>query len=51
MPELEEHCAAEVTIDAHGHRVSAALDGEVVVLRTPLRYRCRKAALPVRTPN
>jgi diacylglycerol kinase family enzyme len=39
-----------VTIDADGHRISVALDGEVAELRTPLRYRCREAALPVRVP-
>jgi diacylglycerol kinase family enzyme len=48
VPELEEHCAPELTIDAHGHRVTVALDGEVASLRSPLQYRCRAGALPVR---
>ncbi|MBV9952380.1 MAG: NAD(+)/NADH kinase [Acidimicrobiia bacterium] len=48
VPELEEHCASELTIDAHGHRVTVALDGEVASLRSPLHYRCRKGALGVR---
>jgi diacylglycerol kinase family enzyme len=49
VPELDEHCATEVTIDAHGHRLSVAVDGEVTTLRTPLRYRSRPGALLVRT--
>jgi diacylglycerol kinase family enzyme len=48
VPELEGHCAPELTIDAHGHQVTVALDGEVAYLRSPLHYRCRRDALPVR---
>jgi diacylglycerol kinase family enzyme len=48
VPGLEEHCAPAVTIDAHGHRLLVAIDGEVVTLRSPLEYRSRPRALPVR---
>ncbi len=47
VPDLDEHCCDEVTIDAHGHRVQVALDGEVMTMRSPLRYRIRPASLPV----
>jgi diacylglycerol kinase family enzyme len=32
-------------------KLRVALDGEVVVMETPLRYRIRKAALKVIVPN
>jgi diacylglycerol kinase family enzyme len=48
VPDLEEHCAREITVDAHGHRVHVALDGEVATLRSPLHYRSRPGALLVR---
>jgi diacylglycerol kinase family enzyme len=48
VPELEEHCASEIVVAARHHRLSVAVDGEVVTLRSPLRYRSRERALPVR---
>ncbi|HEV7721437.1 MAG TPA: diacylglycerol kinase family protein [Iamia sp.] len=49
-PTLESACAPEITIDAHGHRILVAIDGEVDTLRAPLRYRSRSGALQVRVP-
>ncbi|HEU5149182.1 MAG TPA: diacylglycerol kinase family protein [Iamia sp.] len=49
-PHLDSACAPEVTIDAHGHRVLVAVDGEVDTVRGPLRYRSRPGALLVRVP-
>lgn len=40
----------EVTIELRRPRVQVALDGEVVPLRTPLRYRVRRRALQVLVP-
>jgi diacylglycerol kinase family enzyme len=48
VPELEEHCAPEIEVVAHHHRLSVSIDGEVVTLRSPLRYRSRPKALAVR---
>ncbi len=47
VPDLDEQCSDEITVDAHGHRVEVALDGEVTTLRSPLRYRTHPASLPV----
>jgi len=49
-PTLESACSGEVTIDAHGHRVLVAIDGEIATLRSPLCYRTRAGALQVRVP-
>lgn len=49
-PHLDAACAPEVTIDAHGHRVLVAVDGEVDAIRGPLRYKSRPGALLVRVP-
>jgi len=48
---IETAEATEVTIDVHGHRVLVGIDGEVVEMRTPLRFRSRPGALPVRLPR
>jgi diacylglycerol kinase family enzyme len=40
-----------VTIDARRRHVPVALDGEVTLLRTPLEYRVRPAALRVCVPD
>lgn len=50
-PDLESACSSEVTIDAHGHRLLVAVDGEVESIRSPLRYRVRPGALRVRVPE
>lgn len=49
--DLDSACAPEVTIDAHGHRVLVAIDGEVDSIRGPLRYKSRPGALLVRVPE
>lgn len=48
--DLEVANAPEVTIDAHGHRVLVAVDGEIDAMRGPLRYKSRPSALKVRVP-
>jgi len=40
-----------LTIDARRPRLGVALDGEIVVLRTPLRYGVRRGALRVAVPR
>ena len=40
----------EVSVQAHRRRLRVALDGEVVVMRLPLRYRIHPAALRVIVP-
>lgn len=37
----------ELQVNLHRHSVRVALDGEVVVMTSPLRYRCRKQELRV----
>lgn len=49
-PSLDTGCGPEITINAHGHRILVAIDGEVDTLRSPLRYRSRPGALRVRVP-
>ncbi len=49
-PDLHSASAPHLWIDAHGHRILVAVDGEVVTLRAPLLYRCRPGALRVRVP-
>lgn len=43
--------AAEVTIETPRAAVHVAIDGEVVTMRTPLRYRIRPGALKVLAPT
>ncbi|HEX7133858.1 MAG TPA: diacylglycerol kinase family protein [Iamia sp.] len=47
---LDSASAPAVTVDAHGHRVLVAVDGEVDAIRGPLRYRSKPGALLVRVP-
>jgi diacylglycerol kinase family enzyme len=42
---------SDLTVGARRPRLGVALDGELVVLRTPLRYRIRPAALRVAVPH
>ncbi len=49
--DLDSATGSEVTIDAHGHQVLVAIDGEVDSIRGPLRYRSRPGALLVRVPE
>lgn len=49
-PTLEELHAPDVSIEAGGHRLLVAVDGEVTTIRSPLRYRIRPAALTVLRP-
>ena len=48
--DLDVMCAREVSVQARRRRLRVALDGEVTVMRLPLRYRARPAALPVIVP-
>jgi diacylglycerol kinase family enzyme len=48
-PELEVVCARELAVTLRRKRVRVALDGEIVRLRGPLRYRLRQNALTVLT--
>ena len=41
----------EINVDTHRRRVRVALDGEVVMMATPLRYRIRPGALRVIVPE
>ncbi|MBI2710849.1 MAG: NAD(+)/NADH kinase [Actinobacteria bacterium] len=50
-PDLEHWCGTEVAVDAPGHRILVAVDGEVDAAPTPLRYRIRPGALLVRAPT
>lgn len=49
-PSLDAASGPDITIDAHGHRILVAVDGEVDTLRAPLKYRSRPGALQVRVP-
>jgi diacylglycerol kinase family enzyme len=44
-------CAGEALVETRRRRLRVALDGEVVTLRTPLRFRTRPAALKVIVPD
>ena len=46
-----DRSATEFTIDAPGHRVRAAIDGEPVVLETPLEFRLEPKALRLLVPR
>lgn len=48
---LEVLCAGEALVETRRRRLRVALDGEVVVLRTPLLFRTRPAALRVLVPE
>ncbi|HEX8503307.1 MAG TPA: diacylglycerol kinase family protein [Pyrinomonadaceae bacterium] len=48
---LEVMCAGEALVETRRRRLPVALDGEVVVLETPLRFRTRPAALKVLVPG
>lgn len=45
--ELEVVCARALQVSMRPKRVRVALDGEIVILQTPLHYRLRTAALRV----
>jgi len=47
---LEVMCAGEALVETRRKRLPVALDGEVVTLQTPLRFRTRPAALKVLVP-
>ena len=46
-----DRSATEFTIDAPGHRVRAAIDGEPVVLETPLEFRLEPKTLRLLVPR
>jgi YegS/Rv2252/BmrU family lipid kinase len=48
---LEVICAGEALVETRRKRLRVALDGEVVVLKTPLHFRTRPAALKVLVPE
>jgi diacylglycerol kinase family enzyme len=49
--EFEAICAEEILVGMRRRRVRVAMDGEVRVLETPLRYRIRRGALRVSVPE
>jgi diacylglycerol kinase family enzyme len=49
--EFDAMCVRELWIDARRRRLHVAVDGEVMVLRTPLYYRTHPAALRVIVPK
>jgi diacylglycerol kinase family enzyme len=46
----EEHCAERFVVDADGHRLRAAIDGEPDVLATPVEFRVEPRSLRVLVP-
>jgi diacylglycerol kinase family enzyme len=48
---LARFTASELDVELARSRVSVALDGEVTILRTPLRYRIRRGALRTLVPS
>ena len=48
--ELEVTCAREMVVSLRRRRISVAMDGEIAVLDTPLRYRLRADSLSVMAP-
>jgi diacylglycerol kinase family enzyme len=48
--ELDLFRVSEAAVETRRHRLQVALDGEVRVLRTPLRYRSHPLALRLMTP-
>jgi diacylglycerol kinase family enzyme len=49
--EFEAVCAEEILVGMRRRRVRVAMDGEVRVIETPLRYRLRRGALRVVVPT
>src|SRR6266851_1986473 len=49
--DFEQHRLESVTIHSRHRRLTIALDGEILRLRTPLRYRIRPGALRVLVPQ
>lgn len=49
-PHLETLCAAEAVVTTRRKRIRVAVDGEIVRLHSPLRYRSRPGALQVLIP-
>jgi diacylglycerol kinase family enzyme len=47
----DERTAERLTIDAAGHRLQAAVDGEPVVLETPIDFSIERSALRVLVPH
>lgn len=50
MPQLETLCAADAVVTTRRKRIRVAVDGEIVRLHSPLRYRSRPDALRVLVP-
>ena len=50
-PDLQVLCTKEVWIETRRKRLRVALDGEVVVMSTPLHYLVRTGALRVLVPK
>jgi diacylglycerol kinase family enzyme len=50
VDELELLKVTDAEIETRRHRLQVSLDGEVVVLESPLAYRVRPAALGVLAP-
>ena len=51
-PSLRAFATSELDVDTPGRRMlRVALDGEVVYMATPLRYRIRHGALEVMAPE
>ena len=48
--DFDAMCVRELSVQARRRRLRVALDGEVAVMRLPLRYRLHPAALPVIVP-
>ena len=48
---FQRFLAEEATIELSRHHVSAAFDGEVAIVRTPLHFRVRRAALHLLVPG
>ena len=49
--DFDAFCAAEVRIESRHRRMHVAIDGEVLLMNTPLHYRLRPAALRVIVPE
>jgi len=50
-PDLETLCGAEAVVTTRRKRIRVAVDGEIVRLHSPLRYRSRPGALRVMVPT
>ena len=50
MPDLETLCAREAVVTTRRKRIRVAVDGEILRLHSPLRYRSRADALRVMVP-